>query len=463
MKVLLVKAHSYGSAKGIGAPIGLGYIASILEEDGHKVQIKDLMLTKSSNAEVVFNKTLKKMKPDILGITCNSHERFFAFDVARWSKKSEDIKVVMGGPHVTSTAEETLKNVPNVDIIVRHEGELIMREICDKVENGKSIENVDGISFRNKGKIHTTQNKRFISDLDSIPFPARHLLEIKDYDLFLPIPEEPRVTNLITSRGCPFKCNFCSATVMGGNTIRMRSPENSVDEIEQILSSHPFLEGLFIYDDNFLFNKKRVIRICEEIKDRRLDFRWGCYGRVDHIDREVVQKLKSAGCEMISFGMESGSRKILEAMNKKTTPEVATKAIKTVKSEGLFARCSFLLGYPRENIIDIFRTYILMMNTGVSPYEVIMALYPILYPGTILFEELKKSDYLPREFNWEDKFDIRAFKDVPLYIPLHDNSRKFFRLLFSTLFLLNYSLRNRGSGSHIKKAISNLLIRLTSH
>lgn len=414
MKVLLAKPHSYG--KKVGAPIGLGYIASTLLKDGHDVKIIDLMLTEKSKTEGTFKRAIKKMMPDIVGITCNSAERFHSFDLARWTKEIGNIKVVMGGPHVTFTDNETLKNVPCLDIIVRNEGELTMKELCNKLEKRKSIKGVKGISFKDAGgKIHINPQREFISNLDNLPFPARHLLEMNKYDLFLQIPSKPPVANLMTSRGCPFKCNFCSTTIMCGNKIRMRSAKNSVDEMEQVVSDYPFLEGLVIYDDTFTINKKRCIEICKEIKKRKLDFRWGCYSRVDVISKELVKALKSAGCEIVSFGVESGSQKILQLMNKRISPNQIIKAVKTVKSENMIARCTFLHGYPGETIRNLVETYLLMFRAGLTYHEIAIAPRPMLFPGTELFEKMKKLDYLPHDFNWENKFDIPNYRDIPVY------------------------------------------------
>jgi len=437
MRVLLVKPHSYGSAKGIGAPVGLGYIASSLLEAGHDVYIEDLMLTANEKVEEVFREKLATISPDIVGITCNSHERFFSFDIAKWTKESGNIKVVVGGPHVTFTAEETINNIPLIDIVVRHEGELTMKELCDKLANEESLNDVKGITFKDKhGEIRSNPPRPFITDLDALPFPSRHLLDIEKYDLFLPISTKPRVTNMITSRGCPFTCKFCSATIMSGKMIRVRSPENSVDEIEAILKEYPHLDGLFIYDDHFTTDKKRTTAICEKIKERGLHFKWGCYSRVDSIDKEIVKTLKSAGCEMVSFGVESGSLKVLKAMKKNTTPEQIIEAIKTVKAEGISARSSFLYRYPGEGFSDIWKTYILMRKAGLTPDEVVQAGYPIIYPETALFDELKESKYIPEDFNWEkhSNFGLPSYRDVPVYVPPFNTPRRVFFFTLNILF-----------------------------
>ncbi len=427
MKVLLIKPHVPRIAKGEAPPLGLGYIASSLLQDGHEVKIKDLTLYKSSEIEQSLKKKVERFSPDIVGITCNSNERFYAFDIATWVKAvNEEIRVVMGGSHVTILAEETLRNTSCCDIIVHGEGELTMKELCNRIENGESIRNIKGISYRNKnGHVHTTPARPFNTDLDALPLPARHLMEVDKYNFSLLLPgHSQKVTTMISSRGCPFGCNFCSATILAGNRIRFRSPEKCVDEVEEIFSDHPFLDGIAFMDDHFLTNKKRATNICEEIKKRNLDFDWYCWGRVDSISRELVQVLKSAGCKVISMGVESGSPKVLKAMNKRANPKQAIDAIKTIKREGLTARGSFIYNYPGEGLIDIFKTYLLLMKSGLTPHEITVATYPIAYPATNLFEKLKKQKYIPENFDWENRFNIPNYKDVPIYKPPNDSLRQ---------------------------------------
>ena len=418
MQILLVKPHSYGSSKGIGPPLGLGYIAAVLLENGHQVHIEDLMLAEISSTEEVYKAKFKEVSPDIVGITCNSHERFYSFDIARWTKEISNIKVIMGGPHVTFTAEETLENIPYVDIIVRHEGELTMRELCGRLEKGQPFDDIKGISFRDDGgKVRTNPPRPFISNLDTLPFPARHLFRMEKYDLHLPVPDKPRVADLMTSRGCPFRCRFCSGTLMAGTRIRMRSPQNCVAEMAQVLSQYPWLDGLFIHDDHFTFNKRRAIDICNEIKKRGLHFRWGCDARVDSIDRELAHSLRSSGCEVVVLGVESGSLKLLKAMNKEITPEQSLEAIRILKSEGIIPYCAILFNYPSESFLDILKTHFLMAKARLAWHEYVASGVVTLYPRTELFDRVQGLGYLPHNFNWEERFNIPSYKDVPIYIP----------------------------------------------
>ena len=421
MKILLLKPHACESVKGTDVPLGLLYLAPGLIKDGHKVEVEDLMLIEPAKAEMRIKNHIKRMKPDLVGITCNSHERFFVFELAKWVKKIDSsIKVMVGGVHVTFTAESILKRFPEIDIIVRNEGEDSIRELC----SGRKPASVAGITYRDKnGKIIVNKARPLISNLDDIPFPARDLVPLNKYEIRLPIPDKPRVTSIITSRGCPFRCNFCSATQMAGNKIRMRSADNVVDEMEQIMDNYPFLDGLFIYDDHFTMNKKRAIAIADEIKKRKLDMRLGCYGRVDSISRELVKSLKSAGFDMISFGIESGSSKVLKAMNKGVNLRKIKDAVKITKSEGILARGSIFFGYPGEGISDILKTFRLIYQCF-DLHEIVMGYNPIIYPETPLFYKLKREKYLPENFNWEDEFDIPVNKDVPIYTQSNDKLRK---------------------------------------
>lgn len=438
MKILLVKPYSYVSAKGVGPQLGLGYIAAVLLKDGHDVEIKDLMLAGKVRAKIEFSQTLREFKPDLVGITANSHERFYAFEVASWAKKAGIKKVVMGGIHVTFVPEDTLKHIDSVDIIVRFEGEETMQELCRVLEENGDLRKVKGIAFRDgRREIIVNPPRPFIENLDSLPFPARDLFELEKYDLFLPIPGEPKVIQLISSRGCPFKCKFCSATPFAGNRIRSRSAENVVDEVELILDRYPKFKTLFFYDDNFTFNKKRAIEICDEIKKRGLKFQFGCYGRVDSIDEELVENLRSAGCIMVSFGFESGSKKVLNLMGKGFGPEAIKKAIEIVKRGKIITRSSFFFGYPGENLLDILKTVYLLKKCKIKSYEIVWGRHAIIYPETDLFKTLQDRGYFPDNFNWSERFDIPCNRDVPIYTPRFDKLRvlfikfliKFYRLI----------------------------------
>ena len=233
MRILLIKPFSWYSAKGLGFPLSLGYLASSLLAADEEVKVLDLQITEKEKYDHSLYKTLSEYKPEIIGITCNSHERFYSFDIAKKVKKWKDVPVVMGGPHVTFTAEETLQHIKEIDVIVLHEGEDTLVELTKALGDGISLEKVKGLAYRENGEVRKTPLREFIKDLDRLPFPARELFDVDKYDLYLPIFDRPKAMHLLTSRGCPYSCGFCSAKEMSGRRVRFASPEKVLDEMEK--------------------------------------------------------------------------------------------------------------------------------------------------------------------------------------------------------------------------------------
>jgi anaerobic magnesium-protoporphyrin IX monomethyl ester cyclase len=416
MRVLLIKPFSWNSAKGLGFPLSLGYLASSLLDAGEEVKVLDLQIAEKEDYDGLLFRTLSDFEPELTGITCNSHERFYSFDIARKVKKWKDVPVVMGGPHVTFTAEETLQHVKEIDIIVLHEGEDTIVELTGALKLGNSPQNVKGIAYRENGTIKKNPPRDFIGDLDRLPPPARELFDVDRYDLYLPIYDRPKAMHLLTSRGCPYPCGFCSAKEMAGRRVRFLSPGRVVKEMESIISSYPQYKWLFFYDDHLTLVKSRVIKLCEEIVKTKLNYNWGCYGRVDSIDEEIVDAMKEAGCKMISFGVESGSDAVLDLMRKGINSKMIEKAVNIVKKRGLIARCSLIFGYPGERFIDFLSTINLCRKLGLDTDEIIWNFNPVIYPSTQLFEDLKSKGYLPEGFSWCERFKLPDYKDVPVYV-----------------------------------------------
>ncbi|MBI4833093.1 MAG: radical SAM protein [Candidatus Lindowbacteria bacterium] len=424
MRVLLVKPHSWFSAKGVGLPLGLAYLGGELLRTKHHVAGIDLMLSKPEEARADLARRVFDLEPDIVGVTCNSHERLAAFEAARWIKNMMDIPVVMGGPHVTFTAEQTLHKVRQVDIVALHEGEHTLRDICDTMQAGGNMEEVKGIVFRQNGRMLKTHPRPFITNLDSLPMPARHLFEHDKYDLYLPIEDRPKAVHIVSSRGCPYPCFFCSATRMAGGKARMRSAEHVVREIEAVVESFPLYKWIFFYDDHFTLARERVMEICERMIQKRFNLNWGCYGRADSLDRELLRQMKAAGCRMISFGIESGSDYVLRLMGKRVNRQVIEQAITLTKAEGIIARCSFFFGYPGERFIDVLRTLRMINKMGLVKDEVVWSECPVLYPGTVLFDKLVREGFVSRDFDWTVAPAVRSYKDVPMYVSSLPRVRK---------------------------------------
>lgn len=438
MNILFLKPDSGTSGKGVGPPLGLLYLISSLKRNGFpNVFLFDL--TFSQNPEEDVKRLIKKKKPAIVGITINSHDRFQGFDLIRLVESLRPgIITVLGGPHATLCGESIIKDIPELDVLVLGDGELSMVELAEAVQQKKDFSHIKGIYYRDKNRRIIKNPPRAIEmNLDKYPFPDRSVLNIKDYNLFMPIRERPKAVTLISSRGCPFHCYFCAAKEICGGIIRFRSVDNILEEIKLLLKKFPDYY-IFIYDDHFLLNKKRVLEFCKRVKEENLNFKWGCYGRVDSIDEEIAQKIAEAGCQMVSFGVESGSDYVLRLMNKKTDPKRIKKAIRLTKKNDIVPRCSIFFNYPGERICDIFKTFWMLWQADVKPKEIVIGEHTVIYPGTEIFYQLKDR-YLPKDFNWEKKFEnLPNYKNVPIYIPPFDFLRvrlirflrKFYKLYF---------------------------------
>lgn len=466
MNILLLKPHSTYTAYGDMIPIGLAYVASALKEDGHDVKAIDFSIFDRDEAmkyahyedsiqefrEIggiwkkirnILTNTFKTFKPEVVFITCNTPERFNMFKLARLIKRMTNATIVAGGPHVTVTAKQTLENIKEIDIVVRGEGEETSKELCRKLQRKENLDRVDGISYRNKEKVITNPNRKLIENLDKIPFPARELFQNEKYSYMLPIAGvKSRLTGIVTSRGCPGRCHFCSGFVMWQGKYRTRSPKNVVQEMKSVLKEYPDYDGFWIFDDNFFADNKRAIEICREIKKKKLNFIWGCSGRADNITDEVIKEMKSVGCKLISFGIESGSEKMLTEMNKELNLKYIYSAIKLCKKNGINARGTFIFGYPGETWHDVLKTMKIMFHF--EPATLNYSTNVLCYPGTVLTYKTMA------EFDWCKKMpeDMPRQHNIPRCVVQGDPGRikilqMMLRLLFYTYTLTHpdYAIR----------------------
>ena len=337
-------------------PLGLGYIASYLRANGISVEVVDCTFIDEKEAL----SRIWKSSPSIIGIYSMYTMEEKAFRLAELLKDKCDL-LVAGGPLPTVYPERYLQAF---DVVAIGEGEQTMLEIVIAQKNGGNLSKIDGIAYRKNGtdRLSTKQNsvvlnpaRQLIPDLDSIPFPARDLFDNYAYIDNCRKTDGHAITSMMTSRGCPYNCDFCSKPVFG-NITRMRSSENVVDEIEDVLSYG--YDRVFFQDDCFTLDEQRVEEICDEILNRRLAFKWRCLSRVDSIKPEIVSKMRQAGCEQIFFGIESGNNSVLKIMKKQFTAEQARKAVETAASEGVETGAFFILGYPGETdqtILDTIR------------------------------------------------------------------------------------------------------------
>lgn len=332
-------------------PLGIGYIASVLRKEGHEVHIRDYVVQKFDLVNAV-----DKLDPNIIGITCPfSSQSMSVHRAARLVKSlSPSAKVVVGGAHASSVPHEVLKD-ENVDLAVIGEGEQTMIELAKALEEGESVNGIGGIAFREKGRVVVNERERFIDDLDSIPFPSWDLLPMEEYlkskrGHSVVVKRRP-FFSVITSRGCPLHCIFCSIHDVWGYRWRARSAENVVDEIEALVYRFGVREIRF-EDDNLSLDKKRMRRICDCILERGIDIAWSVPNGIAiwTLDKPLIQKMAESGCYSLCFGIESGDQWVRNKLiGKPINLNHARKVIRWCKEAGIWTSGYFIVGLPYEN------------------------------------------------------------------------------------------------------------------
>jgi anaerobic magnesium-protoporphyrin IX monomethyl ester cyclase len=364
-------------------PLGLAYLAAVLEKDGQEVKIIDCPACKMDHEDL--KKELASFNPTLIGITSTTPTTPSALQSARAAKEAcPDAKVILGGPHATFMDREILSEEEAVDIVVRGEGEQTLLELAQKGSDPKALQDISGLTFKKNEEIIQTPDRSFIEDLDGMPRPEYKFFPLEKYrmygKMFLPI---------ITSRGCPYQCSFCVTSQIFGKKFRARSPTNIVDELEWLRDTHG-ADGISFYDDAFTLDRKRLTAICDEIIDRKIGLPWGCQTRVDHVTQEVLALMKKANCNEVSFGVESGCQRILDAVGKKTSVEQNENAIKWAKDEGLFVAVSAIIAYPGETKETVNQTIDLLRR--MEPDDAYLCI-ATPYPGTKLRSIVESSGW----------------------------------------------------------------------
>jgi anaerobic magnesium-protoporphyrin IX monomethyl ester cyclase len=391
-KVALIQP-GVGERFAVCEPLNLGSIASYLEKNGVDVRIIDQLA--GQNVE----KEIKKYSPDVVGITATTPLIMDAYKVADFCK-SQGILTVMGGVHVSILPDEALKHA---DVVVKGEGE---RALLDLVKEGVK-----------SGIVH----RPFIENLDDIPPPARHLMRNEFYlrtkdrllETYLQfVPSHTKTAQMVTSRGCPYSCIFCHNTWRDA-PYRFNSAERVISEIEQLIEVYG-VEAIFFVEDNLFVNKPRLKKICKLMKEKKISIIWGGNARVDNIDLESLQMVKEVGCKQITFGFESGSQRILDLLNKKTTVEQNIRAVNMCKTVGIAANGTVIIGNPTETMDDIEATRRFIKETPISSLGVCIA---TPFPGTELWNWCEQRGLIPKSFNWSDftydKAPLHACDTIP--------------------------------------------------
>ncbi|MDP2302926.1 MAG: radical SAM protein [Ignavibacteria bacterium] len=314
-------------------PLGIAYIASVLIKNGYSVELIDMNLRSMSIQ--YLEKVIKIKKPRIVGLSALTESSNNAIRLSHLIKKiDKNIFIVLGGSHFSFLDRDVL-NHSTIDFVVRNEGEYTFLELCNTIfKNKNNYENILGLTYKNNDTIIRNRPRPLIKDLDSLPFPSRNLYFLEEYNI---------PAGIITSRGCPNQCIFCSAGAFSGGRYRMRSAENVFEEIKMLYDyGYNFI---FFQDDTLTVDINRLNRILDLIIVNKLKIAWLCESRVDIEDKEIFKKMSEAGCIGLQFGIESGSQEILDKVNKNITLDEIMESLSAAVKYNLTPICSFMIGH----------------------------------------------------------------------------------------------------------------------
>jgi len=377
-------------------PISLAACGAVLEKNQHDVEIVDCAAQEISRA--AFLKKIRSNKYQL--VAWSSSTPTINSDLAFADElKSHDpgIKTAVFGTHVSVLAEDCLNHTPGLDFVVRNEPEESMAELADALEHHVALDDIWGISYKDSnGRIFHNRQRPFIQDLDQLPFPAWHLLELEKYKLPL---NGKAYLILAPLRGCPFPCTFCTAQTYYGRKLRRKSTSVMMKEIERNIASFGVKE-FFIWADTFTVDRDYVMEFCQSVRQQGLDIGWTCNSRVDTVDQELLTAMREAGCWMISYGIESGNQKILDAVKKKITLEQSKTAVTMAKRAGIKVAAHFILGLPGETEKSIEETIDFALNLDPDLAQFYCA---TPFAGSDLYEAAKGNGWIKasefREFS----------------------------------------------------------------
>lgn len=426
MKILLIKPP-YTRLKGVGQapyfPLGLGYIASVLRDNGFEVKIYHAENPREKNEEIILDAevgfdfrsignrkyldsiknpdhyvwrevkdTLESYNPDIVGISLLSVEVASALKISQICRQYNDkCYIVWGGLHPTFLPSDCLMN-KEVDFVIRGEGEYPMLELCRSLQQGSKISGVPNLSYRNNGEIFHNETAGLINNIDDVPFPARDSIlyqESFDFKSF---------GSMIISRGCPFRCSFCSSRNFWDNKVRFRSSENIIREIKTIKKDYG-TKFIMFWDDSFTINRSIIEKYCQALIDADLRINWKTATRADLIDEDLLNVMKKSGCVKLEIGVESGSDRMKKIIYKDVTNEQIKLAFTLINKSGIGSGAFFMAGFPDETIEDLEQTFQLMKELDAT--EIAFNIFDPM-PGSTDYHKCIERGLIPKNPNWNN-------------------------------------------------------------
>jgi len=362
-------------------PLGLAYLAAVLERAGHQVGVFDCGLDPDTPLEEDVRHVCA-FDPHIVGVTAMTSLYHNALETAILLKAYLGRSIIVGGPHATVYPERVLAESPVIDYVVRGEGEETILELVHALDGGnRDLSTINGLTYRLRGEVVSNPDRALIADLDALPFPARHLFDLKRYGLCTP-EGQPMVT-ILSSRGCPYNCSYCFKGIVG-RTHRQRSPGNIIAELQRVID-HYGIRNFYFIDDLFTIDLRRLEAITERLIAEKLDIRWQCLGRVDRVNVEILQKMHTAGCRRIHYGIESGNREVLQRIGKGIRLDQVRQAVRWTQEAGIHVKGYFMLGLPGDTEETMQQT--IDLATELNLDEAMFSL-TTPFPGTRLWDEL---------------------------------------------------------------------------
>jgi len=436
MKILLINPPQTfypGSESPAGnLPLGLMYIAAVLRKSGYEVEILDAFMTEKDfceNDETVnvglsfeeIKQEVETRKPDIVGLagpfTSQIENTIKTSNIIK--EVNPDIITVVGGPHVTLIPKEFLEENPNVDVVVTGEGEYAMLEIAQHIEGKKQLKEIQGIAYRQNGKVILNPRRPFIKDLDELPYPAYDLVNMEKYLNSKKIGYrsfQNRAISMVTSRGCPFNCCFCAVNLHMGQLFRAHSGKYVLDHIEYVVDKYE-VKNVFFEDDNLTLDLRRFEAICDGLIERKIKVGWETPNgvRADFLNLDLLKKMKKSGCKSVFVGVESGDQRILDdVICKSLDLNRVVEFAKNSRKIGLKTGAFYIIGFPGETKENMQKTvdFALMLK---RKYDVGMHLFMATPSyGTRLYEECKTKGYIDRNLTWNAFAQARQPKGLPL-------------------------------------------------
>ncbi len=436
MKILLINPPQVfyaGSEPPAGnLPIGLMYLAAVLDKAGYSVEILDAFMAdcpSQQNGDAIsvgmpyekISQEIQKRKPDIVGIagpfTCQIENALKVAEIAK--QANPKILTVVGGPHVTTVPQGFLEEAKNVDIAVVGEGEYALLEIVQYFEGKRQLSEILGIAYRQNGKVVVNPKRSFLEDLDQLPYPAYHLVDMEYYLSNKKIGYrsfQDRAISMVTSRGCPFNCCFCAVHLHMGQGFRAHSASYVLSHIQHVVDKYK-VKNIFFEDDNLTLDLKRFEAICDGIIERKIKIGWETPNgvRADCLNLELLKKMKRSGCVSVFVGVESGDQQILDKVICKSLDLTrVVEFAKNSRSIGLKTGAFYIIGFPGETKENMQRTVDFALGLK-RDYDVGMHLFMATPSyGTRLYDECKAKGYLQEDLSWNSFAQARQPKGMPL-------------------------------------------------